>query len=261
MLNFSDTQLERYARNILLPEVGGSGQQKLRTARVLIVGAGGLGAPMLAYLAAAGVGTATDTNGVGEIGIVDDDTVALTNLQRQIIYREDAVDTPKVEQAQKFAKGLNSESRIAPIHMRLDTDTATELVSHYDIVADASDNFSTRYLLNAACFQTRTPLVSAALLRFDGQISLFRGYLPTSPCYCCLFPKAPQEGAVPSCSAAGILGSVAGTLATLQATEIIKTVLNIGRPLDGTLLIYSGLDAEFRRISIPKNPNCSCCGA
>jgi molybdopterin/thiamine biosynthesis adenylyltransferase len=252
MTILTDTQLERYARHVILDEVGEEGQARLLGARVLVVGAGGLGSPMLQYLAAAGVGT---------IGIVDDDAVELSNLQRQVIHRTGDLGRPKVASAADAIAAINPEIKVEAQPFRLGPANAAELVGRYDLVADGSDNFATRYLLNDACYFANTPLVSAALLRFDAQLSVFKAYLGAPhPCYRCVFPEAPPEDLVPRCEQAGIFGAIAGSIGALQATEVLKELLGLGESLSGRLLIYDGLAAEFRNIRISRDPACRLCG-
>ena len=252
-MNLTDAQIERYARHLILDEVGEAGQEKLLAARVLVVGAGGLGSPLLLYLAAAGIGT---------LGVVDDDDVDLSNLQRQVIHGEEWVGRPKVASAASALARINPEVRVEPHHTRLTAANAEELVQRYDLVADGTDNFATRFLLTDACHLSGRTLVSAALLRFDAQLSTFKSHLgPPHPCYRCLFPAPPPPGLVPRCEEAGILGALAGTAGTLQATEVLKEVLGLGESLSGSLLIYDALGTEFRKIRIPRDPACPLCGA
>jgi molybdopterin-synthase adenylyltransferase len=251
-MTISESQLERYARNIILDEVGEEGQEKLLRAKVLVVGAGGLGAPVLLYLAAAGVGT---------LGVVDDDAVDLTNLQRQIVHATDRIGMAKVESAKRALHGLNPEVRVVPLKERLDAGNVLAVVGDYDLVVDGSDNFRTRYLLNDACYFARVPLVSAALLRFDGQLSTFKAYLEGDhPCYRCVFPEAPPADLIPRCEEAGILGAVAGAVGSLQAVETLKELLGIGESLSGHLLIYDGLNASFRKLRLHRDAACALCG-
>ncbi|MEO1248826.1 MAG: molybdopterin-synthase adenylyltransferase MoeB [Pseudomonadota bacterium] len=254
MLN--ERQINRYARHILLPEVGATGQEKLLDSRVLIVGAGGLGAPLIMYLAAAGVGT---------LGIIDDDTVDLSNLQRQVIHREADIDRPKVESAQRFTGALDPEIKIEPVRARLTADNVAEVIAGYDLVADGSDNFDTRYVLNQACFEAGVPLVSAAVLRFEGQIATYRprdrdGKPTGLPCYRCLFPERPPPDMIPSCSEAGVLGALTGLVGSLQAAEVVKELLQIGESLAGSLLLIDALGLSFEKLSIRADPNCPTCG-
>ena len=250
-MSLSDPQFERYARHLILDEVGEEGQEKLMAARVLVVGAGGLGSPVLMYLAAAGVGT---------LGIVDDDAVDLSNLQRQIIHSTANIGTAKVKSAIESLGAINPEVRVTPHHMRLTAANAREIAAEYDLVCDGSDNFATRYLLNDACYLDRKPLVAASLLRFEGQLSTFKAYDGKTPCYRCLFREPPPPDLVPRCEQAGILGSVAGVLGTLQATEAIKEILGLGRSLAGRLLIYDALEGTTRMINVPRDPACPLCG-
>ncbi|KAF0111321.1 MAG: molybdopterin biosynthesis protein, partial [Rhodospirillaceae bacterium] len=243
-----DDQIHRYARHILLPEIGGTGQARLLAARVLVVGAGGLGSPLLLYLAAAGVGT---------LGIVDDDVVDLSNLQRQIAHTTAALGRPKVESAAAAIGLLNPDVRVETHAVRLGPDNAIDLIGRYDVVADGSDNFPTRFLVNDACFFAGKPLVSAAILRFDGQLATFRR---GGPCYRCLFPAPPPPGQIPSCAEAGVLGAVAGVLGALQATEVVKEILDMGTSMAGALLIYDALATTFRRITVRSDPGCPLCG-
>ena len=247
----SDEQLERYARHVILDEVGEEGQERLLAARVLVVGAGGLGAPLALYLAAAGVGNLT---------IIDDDTVELSNLQRQVIHTTGRLGEPKAASAAKALAALNPEVRVQPLEARLDAENVVALVEGHDLVADGSDNFATRYLLNDACFLARKTLVSAALMGFDGQLSTFRPGREGEPCYRCLYPSAPPEGTVPRCEEAGIFGAVAGVMGSLQAAETIKEILGLGDSLSGRLLMWNALDNAFREIRVRRNPDCALCG-
>jgi len=255
-LDFSEAQINRYARHILLPEVGGKGQKKLLESKVLVIGAGGLGSPVLLYLAAAGVGT---------LGVVDDDVVDLSNLQRQIAHSTDAIGEPKVESAAKTIAAINPEVDFIPHNKRIGPDNALELISKYDVIADGSDNFATRFLVNDACYLAKKTLVSAAILRFDAQVYTFKaseiykggGH---GPCYRCIFPEAPPEGQIPTCAEAGVLGAMCGMAGSLQATEVIKELLGIGESLSGSLLIYDGLATTFRKIAVKPDPACHLCG-
>ena len=251
-MEFSDDQLHRYARHIILKEVGGAGQEKLLGAKVLVVGAGGLGSPVLMYLAAAGVGT---------IGVIDDDRVELSNLQRQIVHATSRIGELKTASAAATLREINPEIRVVTHDERLTVTNAERLVAAYDVIADGSDNFATRYLVNDACYFGERPLVSAAMLRFDGQIATFKAYLGgDNPCYRCLFREAPPPGLVPSCSEAGILGALAGTLGSFQATEVLKEILGIGDSLSGSLMLYDSLAAEFQKITVKPDPDCPLCG-
>ncbi|MGE5270408.1 MAG: HesA/MoeB/ThiF family protein [Thiohalocapsa sp.] len=252
-MELSEEQFRRYARHLILDEVGEEGQEKLLASRVLVVGAGGLGSPMLMYLAAAGIGT---------IGIIDNDRVDITNLQRQIVHMTERVGDLKVESARATLGAVNDGIRIETYPTRLDAGNAAEIIAGYDLVADGSDNFATRYLLTEECFRLQKPLVAAALSPFEGQLSTFRPYLGTGhPCYRCLFREPPPPDSVPRCEEAGILGAVAGVMGTLQAVEVLKERLDLGDSLDGTLLIYDALRVRFHRIHIKKDPECPTCGA
>lgn len=240
----STSELQRYARHIVLPEIGGPGQQALKKARVLVIGAGGLGSPVLQYLAAAGVGT---------LGIVDDDTVSLSNLQRQIIHTTNSVGRPKTESAGDAVTGLNPHVTVEAHAVRLGPDNAARLIGGYDVTVDGSDNFATRYLAADTCAQERRPLVSAAVGRFDGSLTVLKPYEKNAegkanPSYRDLFPAPPPDGLVPSCAEAGIVGALTGILGTLQAMEVIKLVCGIGEPLVGRLLLYDALAARFETI-------------
>ena len=251
-MDFSDDQLHRYARHIILQEVGGVGQEKLLGAKVLVVGAGGLGSPVLMYLAAAGVGA---------LGVIDDDVVELSNLQRQIVHATSRIGQAKTASAAATLAEINPEVRVITHDERLTVDNVEALIADYDVIADGSDNFATRYLVNDACYFGERPLVSAAMLRFDGQIATFKAYLGgDNPCYRCLFREAPPPGLVPSCSEAGILGALAGTLGSFQATEVLKEILGIGDSLSGSLMLYDSLAAEFQKITVKPDPDCPLCG-
>jgi molybdopterin-synthase adenylyltransferase len=250
-MELTEEQFRRYARHLILDEVGEEGQERLLQSRVLVVGAGGLGSPLLMYLAAAGIGT---------IGIVDDDRVDITNLQRQIIHATNRIGDLKVASAEESLARINDGIRVETHPFRLDAANAPGLIEHYDLVADGSDNFTTRYLLNDLCTQLKKPLVAAALSPFEGQLSTFKAYLGDGhPCYRCLFREPPPPGMVPRCEEAGILGAVAGVVGTLQAVEVLKELLNLGDSLDGALLIYDALRARFHRIRITKDPDCPTC--
>ena len=251
-MEFSEEQIERYARHIILPEVGGEGQAKLLQSRVLVIGAGGLGSPLLLYLAAAGTGT---------LGVVDDDFVDLSNLQRQVIHGTGRIGDAKVESARQTLGEINPEVKLLTHQTRLNAGNALELIADYDLVADGSDNFATRFLVNDACYLAKTPLVSAALLRFEGQISTFKAYLGgADPCYRCIFPEAPPPGLIPTCAEGGVLGAVAGAMGSIQAVEVIKELLGIGESLSGSLLIYDALNTTFRKIKVRPDPECPLCG-
>jgi molybdopterin-synthase adenylyltransferase len=251
-MELSEQQFRRYARHLILDEVGEEGQEKLLASRVLVVGAGGLGSPLLLYLAAAGIGT---------LGIIDNDRVDLTNLQRQIVHATERVGELKVESARTTLAAINDDVRIETHAARLAPENAAEIIAGYDLVADGSDNFATRYLLTDLCHRLQKPLVAAALSPFEGQLSTFRPYLGAGhPCYRCLFREPPPPDMVPRCEEAGILGAVAGVMGTLQAVEVLKELLGLGDSLDGTLLIYEALQARFHRIRIAKDPDCPTCG-
>lgn len=250
-LDFSEDDIQRYSRHILLPEVGGTGQAKLAAARVLVVGAGGLGSPVLLYLAAAGVGT---------IGIVDHDRIELSNLQRQIAHTTDRVGMAKAHSAAVAARAINPGVDVVPIEARLDASNALALIGGYDIVCDGTDNFAARFLVADACVLARRTLISAAVLRYEGQLSTFKPHAG-GPCYRCLYPAPPPPGLVPSCGEAGVLGAVTGVLGTWQATEALKEILGIGEGLSGRLLIWDALAASLRTIRLRRDPACPACGA
>jgi molybdopterin/thiamine biosynthesis adenylyltransferase len=249
-MDFSEDQIHRYARHILLREVGGVGQEKLLHSKVLLVGAGGLGSPLLLYLAAAGVGT---------IGVIDDDKVDLSNLQRQIAHTTDRIGMPKVQSAGHAATAINPDVKVVEYKTRLDAANISTVLKDFDLVADGSDNFPTRFLVNDACFFAKKTLVSAAVLRFDGQLATFKPHAG-GPCYRCLYPEAPPPGEVPSCDQAGILGAVAGVMGTLQATEVLKEILGIGDSMAGRLMIYDALSATSRMVKVKPDPECALCG-
>lgn len=252
-MDFSEEQINRYARHIILNEVGGTGQAKLLDSRVLVVGAGGLGAPLLLYLAAAGVGT---------VGVVDDDVVDLSNLQRQVIHRNDRIGKPKVESAAETIAAINPDVAVVAHRERLTAGNAFRLIADYDIVADGSDNFPTRFLVNDACYLMRKPLVSAAILRFEGQLSTFKAFEDgDNPCYRCIFREPPPPGLVPSCSEGGVLGALAGAVGSLQTVEVLKEVLGIGDSLSGALLIYDALTTTFRKVKVRRDAECPLCGS
>ena len=252
LTELTEPQIRRYARHIVLAEIGGVGQARLIAARVLVIGAGGLGAPLLQYLAAAGIGT---------LGVIDHDRVDLSNLQRQVIHRTADIGVSKVESARRALLDINPEVEVITHDERLTADNARRIVDGYDIVADGSDNFATRYLLNDVCFHLKKILVSAAILRFDGQISTYKAWQGAGhPCLRCIFPAAPSEDAVPSCAQAGVLGALAGTLGALQASEVVKEILGIGRSLSGRLLMYDALAGSFDEMAIAKRADCPTCG-
>jgi adenylyltransferase/sulfurtransferase len=251
-MELSDRQLERYARHVVLDEVGEDGQTKLLNSKVLVVGAGGLGSPLIQYLAAAGCGT---------IGVVDDDQVEMSNLQRQTIHRMEDVGRNKAESAAGFIGRLNPDVTTIVHSLRLEESNAAQLAAPYDLIADGTDNFRTRYLLNETCFRLQKTLVAAALLRFDGQIGVFKPHKgPAFPCYRCVFPDEPDPDFIPRCEQAGILGAVAGAMGALQAVEVLKELLDLGDTLGGRLLLYDGLSTSFRAINIHRRPDCPVCG-
>ena len=247
----SDEELDRYARHLVLREVGGAGQARIRAAKVLVVGAGGLGSPVALYLAAAGI---------GQLGLVDDDAVSLSNLQRQILFRTSDVGRAKVEAAGEALKALNPGVQIDCHYMRVTSANVMELIAPYDIVADGSDNFATRFLLNDACFLAGKPLVSAAVTEFEGQLATYKGYDRSLPCYRCLFPAPPPPGTVPNCSENGVLGAAAGVMGSLQALEVLKEAAGLGTGLAGKILIYKALSTEFHTARLAKDPGCTLCG-
>lgn len=247
-MSLNDQQLERYARHIILKEVGGPGQQKLINAKVLVIGAGGLGSPLLMYLAAAGVGT---------IGIIDDDVVDLSNLQRQIIHMTPALGCEKTTSAKNIINAINPDINVITYAERLDENNAEEIIKSYDMIADGCDNFTTRFLVNDMALKFKIPLISGALSQFDGQLATFKGYEKNKPCYRCFVPHHPRG--VLSCAEAGILGAVAGVLGSMQAVEVIKEILDLGDGLAGKLLIYDALTATSRTIKLPKDPGCKYC--
>jgi adenylyltransferase/sulfurtransferase len=246
-------EIQRYKRHLVLHDIGGQGQAKLKAARVLVIGAGGLGSPVLLYLAAAGVGT---------IGIIDDDRVSLDNLQRQVVHATEAVGTPKVESARETIAHLNPHVTVETFEARLDADNAADIIARFDIVADGSDNFATRYLVSDACYFARRPLVHAAVGPFDGYLTTLKPYAKTAegapfPSYRCIFPEAPPPGMVPNCSEVGVLGSVVGVMGTLQATEVLKELTGVGESLAGRLLLYDAKEPRFETVRVawdPENP-------
>ncbi len=248
---FSETELDRYARHIVLRELGGPGQKRLKQARVLVIGAGGLGAPALQYLAAAGVGT---------IGVIDDDLVENANLQRQVIHADAAIGTPKVFSAQKAMQAQNPFVSVHPYHRRLNEDVAADLFADYDLILDGTDNFETRYLANRVAAAQDKPLISGALSQWEGQLSVFdpaRG----GPCYQCVFPQAPAPGLAPSCAQAGVVGPLPGVVGAMMAVEAVKLITGAGEVLRGDMLIYDALYGETRKIRLKKRPDCPVCSA
>ena len=245
----SPEQRNRYSRHTLLPEVGVEGQLKLLNAKVLLLGAGGLGAPAALYLAAAGIGT---------LGLVDDDEVDESNLQRQVIHNTERVGQPKTESARQTIEALNPDVKVVEHRMRLDASNIIDVISDYDIIVDGADNFPTRYLLNDASVRLRKPVVSASILAFEGQISTFVPF--EGPCYRCLYPTPPPAELAPSCGAAGVLGVMAGVMGLLQANEVIKLAAGIGEPLIGRLLLYESLGTRFTELKVRRDPECPICG-
>jgi adenylyltransferase/sulfurtransferase len=245
----SSDELQRYSRHLTLPEFGKEGQEKLKNSSVLLVGAGGLGSPAATYLAAAGV---------GRIGLVDFDTVEASNLQRQILYGTSDVGRPKLEAAAERLNDLNPHVEVERHEVRLTSDNAMDIIDGYDVVADGTDNFPTRYLVNDACVMTGTPNVYASIFRFEGQVSVFA--TEDGPCYRCLYEEPPPPGLVPSCAEGGVLGILPGFVGTLQATEVIKLLAGIGEPLIGRLLMVDALNMDFRTVNVPTNPECPVCG-
>lgn len=243
-------EIERYARHIVLREIGGPGQRRLKAASAVVIGAGGLGSPALLYLAAAGL---------GRIVVIDDDVVGLSNLQRQVLHSTDAIGDPKAESAARALARLNPHVAVAPLPKRLTEHNARQLLAGHDLVLDGSDNFATRYLVNATCVALGVPLVSAAMGQWDGQISL---YHPAGggPCYACVFPEPPAPGLAPSCAEAGVIGALPGVMGALMALEAIKQVARSGETLRGRMLIFDALHTDFRRVTIRSRPDCPVCG-
>jgi molybdopterin/thiamine biosynthesis adenylyltransferase/rhodanese-related sulfurtransferase len=241
-------QRERYSRHVLIPEIGTDGQQKLLDAKVLLLGAGGLGSPTALYLAAAGVGT---------LGIVDDDVVDLSNLQRQVIHSTATIGVPKVDSAEQAIHELNPDVNVVKYETRIDASNIMEIIEGYDVIVDGVDNFPTRYLLNDATVRLKIPVVSASILGFDGQLSVFKPY--DGPCYRCLFREPPPAELAPSCGANGVLGVLPGTMGLLQATEVVKLILEIGEPAIGRLLLYDALGATLTEVKVHRDPDCPIC--
>jgi adenylyltransferase/sulfurtransferase len=249
-LDLSPTQLDRYSRHVIMDEVGPGGQGRLLDGRVLVVGAGGLGSPVLQYLAAAGVGT---------LGVADDDVVERSNLQRQVIHGDDDVGRPKVASAREALERLNPDVTVRTHETRVRKDNVGSLLAEYDLVVDCSDNFGTRYLVNDACTLAGVPFSHGAILRFEGQVTTFEAD-DGGPCYRCLFPSAPEPGTVPDCATAGVLGVLPGTIGTIQATEAVKLLLGHGESLDGRFLIYDAADVTFEEVPVEPRPDCPVCG-
>ena len=249
-VSLSNEEILRYSRHLIMPEVGMDGQLKLKQAKVLCIGTGGLGAPLGLYLAAAGV---------GRIGLVDFDTVDMTNLQRQILFSSDDVGRPKIEAAAGRLRGLNPDIQIDQYETRLTSENALELFKDYDIIVDGTDNFPTRYLVNDACVLLKKPNVYGSIFRFEGQITIFG--VPDGPCYRCLYPEPPPPGLVPSCAEGGVLGVLPGIVGAIQAAEALKLIIGKGEPLVGRLLLFDALAMRFRELKLRKNPDCPVCGA
>lgn len=247
-MNLREDQIERYSRQIILPHVGGKGQEKLLQAKVLIIGAGGLGSPAALYLASAGI---------GRIGIVDSDQVELNNLQRQILHSTKDVARPKVESAKDRLSGINPDVEVVTYNIRLTSSNILEMIKDYEMIVDGSDNFPTRYLVNDACVLSGKPLSHGGIFRFDGQAITILPH--QSACYRCLFPEPPPPGLVPSCQEAGILGAVAGVIGTIQANEVLKYILGLGNLLTGKLLVFNALESSFRQVKVPRDPKCPVC--
>ena len=248
-MELTERQIERYSRQIILEEVGGAGQAKLLSSKVLIVGAGGLGAPAALYLAAAGVGT---------IGVIDYDRVDLTNLQRQIIHHTDDIGSEKVDSAKAKIQAINPDVTVRTYQTRVTAENISEIIRQYDFVIDGTDNFPAKFLVNDACYFEKVPFSHAGILRFDGQlITVLPG---ETTCYRCIFHSPPPAGVVPSCSEAGVLGVLAGVIGLLQATEAIKLLLGVGDLLTNTLLVYNALEMGFYKVKLNRNPNCPLCG-
>ncbi len=248
-MNLSKEDLKRYNRHIILPEIGLEGQQKIKDASVLIVGSGGLGSPLAMYLAA---------SGIGRIGLVDFDNVDVSNLQRQIMHGTSDVGKPKLESAYRRIKDINPNVNLELFHERITRENALQIIKDYDVVADGTDNFATRYLINDACVLLHKPNVFGSIRQFEGQVSVY--WAEKGPCYRCLFPEPPAPGTVPSCSEAGVMGILPGVIGTLQATEVIKVILGKGSNLVGKLLSYDAMEMDFKKISFSKDKNCPICG-
>jgi len=249
MYNFSEEQIRRYSRHIILPEVGGLGQTKLLDAKVLLVGAGGLGSPAAFYLAAAGVGT---------LGLIDADVVDLSNLQRQILHTTADVGRPKTDSARESLQALNPDVEVVAYQEMLHSSNIFDIIKGYDVLVDGCDNFPTRYLINDACVMANIPNVHGSIFRFEGQATVFKPH--DGPCYRCLYPEPPPPGMVPSCQEGGVLGVLPGIIGTIQAIEAIKLILGIGTPLIGRLLMYDALKMAFRELKLRRDPACPLCG-
>lgn len=248
-MSLNEEKIERYSRQILLPQVGGKGQEKLLAARVLVIGAGGLGSPVASYLARAGVGT---------LGIVDSDGVELSNLHRQILYSSDDIGKKKAIAAQNRLQKVNPDVRVIPYVLRLTSENIMEVIKEYDIVVDGTDNFPTRYLVNDACILAKKILVFGAFFRYEGQAMVIKP--GEGPCIRCMFPEPPPPGLVPSCQEAGVLGALAGVIGLIQATETLKLILGIGEPLIGKLILFDALEMDLMKVNVRKDKNCPICG-
>jgi len=247
-MDFTEEQIERYSRHIILKDIGGVGQSKILKSKVLIVGAGGLGAPAALYLAAAGVGT---------LGIIDGDNVDLTNLQRQVIHFTKDIGKPKVESAREKINQLNPDVKVIPYQDIITSENALKIIKEYDFILDGTDNFTAKFLINDACVMAGIPYSHGGILKFDGQTMT---YVPGNACYRCVFENPPPKNAVPTCSQAGVLGAVAGMLGTIQAAETIKYIIGKGNLLTNRLFIFNALDMEFRTVKLKRNPKCPVCG-
>jgi molybdopterin/thiamine biosynthesis adenylyltransferase len=248
-MSLNEEKVERYSRQILLPQVGGKGQEKLLAARVLVIGAGGLGSPVASYLARAGVGT---------LGIVDSDGVELSNLHRQILYSSDDIGKKKAIAAQNRLQKVNPDVRVIPYVLRLTSENIMEVIKEYDIVVDGTDNFPTRYLVNDACILAKKILVFGAFFRYEGQAMVIKP--GEGPCIRCMFPEPPPPGLVPSCQEAGVLGALAGVIGLIQATETLKLILEIGKPVIGKLILFDALEMDLMKVNVRKDKNCPICG-
>ena len=248
-MDFTESQIERYSRHIILKEIGGEGQRKILNAKVLIIGAGGLGSPSAYYLAAAGV---------GRIGIVDSDKADLSNLQRQILHFTKDVGRAKTESAKEKLNAINPDCEVVTYTTRLNAGNVLNIIGDYDAVINGSDNFPTRYLINDACILTRTPLFEGAVIQFSGQVMTIIPY--ESACYRCLYEEPPPPGLIPSCQEAGVMGVIPGVIGIIQATEVLKWILKKGKLLTNRLLIYNGLESEFNELKVVRNPRCPVCG-
>lgn len=247
-MDFTDEQIERYSRHIMLPEVGGTGQMQMLEAKVLLVGAGGLGSPAAYYLAAAGI---------GNLGIIDFDVVDLSNLQRQIIHSTERIGMLKTESARKTIEALNPDVKVTLFNEKLSSENILKIFEGYDYILDGTDNFATRYLINDACVMTGKTNIHGSIFRFEGQATVFKP--KEGPCYRCLYPEPPPPGLVPNCQEGGVLGVLAGVIGNLQVVETLKLILGKGTPLIGTLLIYDALNTEFRRLKLKRDVNCPVC--